>query len=67
MQTNTKVAFYKATLVLKPISKIVWRWQDSNPLPTACKAAALPAELHPQILRNNQMCIRDRPRYGRQA
>ena len=25
-----------------------WRWQDSNPLPTACKAAALPAELHPQ-------------------
>ena len=25
-----------------------WRWQDSNLLPIACKATALPGELHPQ-------------------
>ena len=28
-----------------------WRWGDSNPWPPACKAGALPTELHPQILR----------------
>ena len=42
----------KASLMLNSMSVIStiiwWRWQDSNPLPTACKAAALPAELHPQ-------------------
>ena len=27
-----------------------WRWWDSNPWPPACRAGALPAELHPQIL-----------------
>ena len=26
-----------------------WRWWDSNPWPPACRAGALPAELHPQI------------------
>ena len=25
-----------------------WRWGDSNPWPPACKAGALPTELHPQ-------------------
>ena len=25
-----------------------WRWQESNPRPSACKADALPVELHPQ-------------------
>ena len=25
-----------------------WRWWDSNPWPPACRAGALPAELHPQ-------------------
>ena len=27
-----------------------WRWWDSNPWPPACRAGALPAELHPHIL-----------------
>ena len=26
-----------------------WRWGDSNPWPPACRAGALPAELHPRI------------------
>ena len=26
---------------------IKWRWGDSNPRPQACKACALPTELHP--------------------
>ena len=25
-----------------------WRWRDSNPWPPACRAGALPTELHPQ-------------------
>ena len=28
-----------------------WRWGESNPWPPACKAGALPAELHPHFLR----------------
>ena len=28
-------------------SSLLWRWWDSNPRPPACKAGALPAELHP--------------------
>ena len=31
-----------------------WRWWDSNPWPPACRAGALPAELHPRI---NAECI----------
>ena len=27
-----------------------WRWWDSNPWPPACRAGALPTELHPHIL-----------------
>ena len=26
-----------------------WRWGESNPWPPACKAGALPAELHPRL------------------
>ena len=26
-----------------------WRWGESNPWPPACKAGALPAELHPHL------------------
>ena len=26
-----------------------WRWWDSNPWPPACRAGALPTELHPHI------------------
>ena len=29
-------------------SDLWWRWRDSNPWPPACRAGALPAELHPQ-------------------
>ena len=29
--------------------KVWWRWGESNSWPPACKAGALPAELHPQI------------------
>ena len=27
----------------------VWRWWDSNPWPPACRAGALPTELHPRL------------------
>ena len=27
-----------------------WRWWDSNPWPPACRAGALPTELHPHVL-----------------
>ena len=27
-----------------------WRWRDSNPWPPACRAGALPTELHPHLL-----------------
>ena len=27
-----------------------WRWWDSNPWPPACRAGALPTELHPHIV-----------------
>ena len=30
------------------LKMIWWRWTDSNRWPPACKAGALPAELHPQ-------------------
>ena len=30
-----------------------WRWWDSNPWPPACRAGALPAELHPQNIIGN--------------
>ena len=29
-----------------------WRWGESNSWPPACKAGALPAELHPHIQKN---------------
>ena len=28
-----------------------WRWWESNPWPPACRAGALPAELHPHFMR----------------
>ena len=30
-----------------------WRWSESNRRPHACKARALPTELHPQKIRNS--------------
>ena len=32
-----------------PHSLLWWRWWDSNPWPPACRAGALPAELHPHF------------------
>ena len=29
-----------------------WRWWDSNPWPPACRAGALPTELHPHFIGN---------------
>ena len=40
-------AFYLAEL--KAPIHLWWRWWDSNPWPPACRAGALPAELHPHI------------------
>ena len=31
-----------------------WRWRESNPWPPACRAGALPAELHPHKMRNSE-------------
>ena len=31
-------------------SLLAWRWWDSNSWPPACKAGALPTELHPQMI-----------------
>ena len=30
-----------------PLMYLWWRWWESNPWPPACRAGALPAELHP--------------------
>ena len=35
-----------------PPLKKWWRWWESNPWPPACRAGALPAELHPHIGRS---------------
>ena len=32
-----------------PLPRMWWRWWGSNPWPPACRAGALPAELHPRI------------------
>ena len=34
---------------LFPTPRRWWRWWESNPWPPACRAGALPAELHPHI------------------
>ena len=33
-----------------------WRWRDSNPWPSACRADALPTELHPRKGLMNNYC-----------
>ena len=32
------------------LSVLQWRWWDSNPWPPACRAGALPTELHPHLV-----------------
>ena len=34
-----------------------WRWGDSNSWPPACKAGALPTELHPQKFYDSKKCF----------
>ena len=41
----TCCAFLRSALLIAS-----WRWWDSNSWPPACKAGALPTELHPQSL-----------------
>ena len=36
-----------ATIHYQGVRPLWWRWWDSNPWPPACRAGALPAELHP--------------------
>ena len=31
------------------VLQLLWRWWDSNPWPPACRAGALPTELHPHV------------------
>ena len=51
---------YKPMLVLATVvvssssDALWWRWGGSNSWPPACKAGALPAELHPQIIQGHQ-------------
>ena len=40
-----------ADQVLAPAACRWWRWWDSNPWPPACRAGALPTELHPLIFK----------------
>ena len=41
-------------------SLLSWRWWDSNSWPPACKAGALPTELHPHKTRNSRSEFRAR-------
>ena len=41
--------FSRYIFSINPFESIEWRWGDSNPWPPACKAGALPTELHPHI------------------
>ena len=59
---------YKLSSVCMKFSRIIscmwsltfsdWRWGDSNPWPPACKAGALPTELHPHYLGYLFLCNR---------
>ena len=35
----------------------LWRWWDSNPWPPACRAGALPTELHPHLVFFVALCL----------
>lgn len=39
---------YKHNLI--SFYRVEWRWRDSNSWPPACKAGALPTELHPHLV-----------------
>ena len=40
----------ESRIALRSLKLPWWRWWDSNPWPPACRAGALPAELHPHII-----------------
>ena len=42
-------AYQACALTGWAIGPFPWRWGESNPWPPACKAGALPAELHPRL------------------
>ena len=43
------ISFPSLTLLFASGGPDWWRWWESNPWPPACRAGALPAELHPHI------------------
>ena len=40
------------------LNLLSWRWRDSNSWPPACKAGALPTELHPRGVATNSALVR---------
>ena len=53
--TSFGLTFFRVRILMR-----WWRWWDSNPWPPACRAGALPAELHPHIAAfGNDICFAD--------
>ena len=42
--------FFSLVPYFVPSVRYWWRWWESNPWPPACRAGALPAELHPRVV-----------------
>ena len=54
IMSSISVRFYSFTFIRFSMNMVLtdpsigwWRWWESNPWPPACRAGALPAELHP--------------------
>ena len=47
--THYSLFIFHHSLFITSQRLVWWRWWDSNPWPPACRAGALPAELHPHI------------------
>ena len=70
ISSKLKIHTYYWTSGFQPVATIWWRWTGSNRWPPACKAGALPSELHPHFnwrlniehffLLNNQFSIVNR-------
>ena len=45
----------KSLMTLKTLKSLEWRWTGLNRRPPACKAGALPAELHPHNYRSMEV------------
>ena len=48
MESNHRPHAYQACALTSWAISPQWRWRDSNSRPPACKAGALPTELHPR-------------------